>query len=58
MNAEIQHMRNTIDTAQNESSSWISGILHKAGNELTSIFSAPGKSLGKIVKGFASLFKE
>ncbi|XP_059544916.1 guanylate-binding protein 6-like [Myotis daubentonii] len=58
MNAEINHLRNTIDTTQNDSTPWIAKTIDRIGTELTSILCAPGKLIGNIVKGIGSLFKK
>ncbi|XP_005863413.1 PREDICTED: guanylate-binding protein 6-like isoform X2 [Myotis brandtii] len=58
MNAEINHLRNTIDTTQNDNTPWIAKTIDRIGTELTSILCAPGKLIGNIVKGIGSLFKK
>nr|KAF6378172.1 hypothetical protein mMyoMyo1_005531 [Myotis myotis] len=51
MNAEINHLRNMIDTAQNDNTSWIEKAI-----DVFSILVGPGK-LFRIVQGIGSLFK-
>ncbi|XP_036204924.1 guanylate-binding protein 6-like [Myotis myotis] len=58
MNAEINHLRNTIDTTQNDSTPWIAKTIDRIGTELTSILCAPGKLIGNIVRGIGSLKKK
>ncbi|XP_008152924.1 guanylate-binding protein 6-like [Eptesicus fuscus] len=56
MNAEINHLRQTMDTTQNDNTPWIAKTIDRIGTELSSILCAPGKLIGNIVKGFGSLF--
>lgn len=58
MNAEINGLKNMIDTFKNDDTPWVAKILDRFGNEVTSVLSAPAKLLGNLVKGVGSLFKK
>ncbi|XP_014697362.2 guanylate-binding protein 6 [Equus asinus] len=58
MNAEINGLKNMIDTSKNDDTPWVAQILDRFGNEVTSVLSAPAKLLGNLVKGVGSLFKK
>ncbi|KAK1339828.1 hypothetical protein QTO34_018385 [Cnephaeus nilssonii] len=58
LNAEINHLRNIIDTTQNDNSSWIEKAINRIVPEIFSIVCAPGKVIGNIVRGIGSLFKK
>lgn len=58
MNAEINGLKNMIDTSKNDDTPWVAKILDRFGNEVTSVLSAPAKLLGNLVKGVGSLFKK
>ncbi|XP_054576788.1 guanylate-binding protein 6-like isoform X2 [Eptesicus fuscus] len=58
LNAEINHLRNIIDTTQNDNSSWIEKAINRIVPEIFSIVCSPGKVIGNIVRGIGSLFKK
>ncbi|XP_045705494.1 guanylate-binding protein 6-like [Phyllostomus hastatus] len=58
MNAEIDELKNMIDTTQKDDTPWVAEALEKFGNEITSILSAPAKLVGNIVKGISSTTKK
>ncbi|XP_045705500.1 guanylate-binding protein 6-like [Phyllostomus hastatus] len=57
MEAEINHLRNTIDSTRKDETPWISQALDKLADEATAILSFPGKLAGKGLKALSSLFK-
>lgn len=57
MNAEINHLKNMIETTQNDTP-WVGKIIDRIGSELTSILLAPAKLVGGIVRGISSLLKK
>lgn len=57
MNAEINHLKNMVATAQNDDTPWIARALDKIGREVTSILSLPAHLVGNLVSGFSSLLK-
>ncbi|XP_032970701.1 guanylate-binding protein 6-like isoform X1 [Rhinolophus ferrumequinum] len=58
MNAEINHLKNIIDSTRNDDTPWLAKTLDKIGNELTSILCAPAKLVDTVVRGVSSLFKK
>ncbi|XP_037010318.2 guanylate-binding protein 6-like isoform X3 [Artibeus jamaicensis] len=56
MNAEINHLKNMINTTQNDTN-WIGQVIARIGTELGSILLAPA-TLGGVVRGISSLFKK
>ncbi|XP_014635659.1 PREDICTED: guanylate-binding protein 6-like [Ceratotherium simum simum] len=58
MSAEIDCLKNVIDTAKSDNTAWIAAILGKFGNEIISLSSAPAKLLGNLLKVTSLLFKK
>ncbi|XP_010329418.1 guanylate-binding protein 6-like [Saimiri boliviensis] len=59
MNAEINQLKNKIDTTKSGNRPWIVQALDRLGNAIvSSVFSEDGKLLDQIVKGISSLFKK
>ncbi|XP_028368016.1 guanylate-binding protein 6-like [Phyllostomus discolor] len=57
MEAEINHLRNIIDSTKKDETPWISQALDKLADEAAAILSLPGKLAGKGLKALSSLFK-
>ncbi|XP_008152966.2 guanylate-binding protein 6-like [Eptesicus fuscus] len=58
MNAEISHLRNMIDSIQNDNSPFITKIMERLASEIDSIFCTSGKFFGNVLRNFGSLFKD
>ncbi|KAK1339811.1 hypothetical protein QTO34_018368 [Cnephaeus nilssonii] len=58
MNAEISHLRNMIDSIQNDNSPFITKIMERLASEIDSIFCTSGKFFGNVLRSFGSLFKD
>ncbi|XP_032103702.1 guanylate-binding protein 6-like [Sapajus apella] len=59
MNAEINQLKNKIDTTKSDNRPWIAQALDRLGNAIvSSVFSEDGKLFNQIVKGVSSLFKK
>ncbi|XP_054448026.1 guanylate-binding protein 6-like [Pteronotus mesoamericanus] len=58
MSAEINHLKNMIDTTKNDDTPWIVSAIDRLGSELTSILFGPAKLIGGVIKGISSLFKK
>ncbi|XP_019517347.1 PREDICTED: guanylate-binding protein 6-like isoform X1 [Hipposideros armiger] len=56
MNAEINHLKNIIDSTKNDDTSWLAETLGKIGSEITSILCT--KLLDNVVRGVSLLFKK
>lgn len=57
MKAEINHLKNMIETAKNDDTSWITRTLETIGSEITSVLFAPAKLISSALRGVGSLFK-
>lgn len=57
MDATINHLKNVIDSTQQDKVPWILQVLDTFGNGLNALLSV-GSSVGKLAKGFTSLFKK
>ncbi|KAM5323992.1 guanylate-binding protein 6 isoform 1-T1 [Glossophaga mutica] len=57
MNAEINHLKNMIDTTQNDTS-WIGKAIATIGTEFGSLLLAPAKLISGVVRGIGSLFNK
>ncbi|XP_058394453.1 guanylate-binding protein 6-like [Diceros bicornis minor] len=56
MSAEIDRLKNVIDTAKSDNTPWIAAILDKFGNKIISLSSARARLLGNLLKGISLLF--
>lgn len=56
MKAEINHLKNMIETTKNNDTPWIARILERIGSEITSVVFAPAKLVDGVLRGMASLF--
>ncbi|XP_039694710.1 guanylate-binding protein 6-like [Pteropus medius] len=56
LKAEINHLKNMIETAKNDNTSWITRTLETIGSEIISVLFTPANVIS-VVKGMGSLFK-
>lgn len=58
MKAEINHLKNMIETTKNDDTLWIARILEKIGSEITSVLFPRAKLISSVVRGMNLLFKQ
>lgn len=58
MKAEINHLKNMIETTKNDDTPWIARILEKIGSEITSVLFPHAKLISSVVRGMDLLFKQ
>lgn len=58
MKAEINHLKNMIETTKNDDTPWIARILEKISSEITSVLFPPAKLISSVVRGMDLLFKQ
>ena len=57
MEAEINHLRDLMESTRKDQTPWISQALDSLANEATAILSVPAKLVGTGLKALSSLFK-
>lgn len=57
MEAEINRLRNLIESTKKDKTPWISRALDTLADEISSTLAIPGKLIGKGLNALSSLFK-